>query len=155
MVPLARAGRSQTATSACPLVHRAMHEKQVARRTRLAGVRVKHTPKSPFPATIARPTAAESVRATCAEPDSMLADPSEHCSFTAGDAEPILDVQRGSTYLACLSERHLYLWSCGQRCELLCRQTADDAVPPYRRCVWHPDGDALAVLSVVGMLRSA
>ena len=80
----------------------------------------------------------------------MLADPSEHCSFTAGDAEPILDVQRGSTYLACLSERHLYLWSCSQRCELLCRQTADDAVPPYRRCVWHPDGDALAVLARSG-----
>jgi hypothetical protein len=74
----------------------------------------------------------------------MLASAS--CStFASGDAEPIVDVQRGVSHLACLSERHVYIWSLGQHRELLCRLGVGE-VGPYWRCVWHPAGAVLAVL---------
>ena len=74
----------------------------------------------------------------------MLA--SAGCStFASGDAKPIVDVQRGVAHLACLSERHVYIWSLGQHRELLCRLGVGE-VGPYRRCVWHPAGAVLAVL---------
>ena len=75
----------------------------------------------------------------------MLRDAWGGSTFAPGDAEPIIDVQHGVAHLACLSERHLYLWSGGQHRELLCRLGVGEA-GPYWRCVWHPGGAVLAVL---------
>ena len=75
----------------------------------------------------------------------MFADRGCGSTFASGDAEPIVDVQRGAAHLACLSERHLCLWSGGQHRELLCRLGVGEA-GPFWRCVWHPGGAVLAVL---------
>ena len=46
---------------------------------------------------------------------SMLNEPFAASSFSAGDGEAIVDIKAGSHHIACLSERHLYIWSSGPR----------------------------------------
>tara|TARA_B110001452_G_scaffold199020_1_gene168987 strand:- start:727 stop:867 length:141 start_codon:yes stop_codon:yes gene_type:complete len=45
----------------------------------------------------------------------MLNEPFAASSFSAGDGEAIVDIKAGSHHIACLSERHLYIWSSGPR----------------------------------------
>ena len=45
----------------------------------------------------------------------VLNEPFAASSFSAGDGEAIIDIKAGSHHIACLSERHLYIWSSGPR----------------------------------------